>query len=377
MAEVPVTGAVLRWAREFRELTEEDAADRLGLPIEDLRAYEAGERKPSLTVFENFAAKYRLPQATLFRRTPPKTRPEPTDFRTLEGRRPSFSFEFKVALSNVRSLLAMFAGVAEDDDEFVAPKLPRIDLNANPDDEGEKERRRLGISPEEQLSWTKPEAYRRWRSRIERQGVIVFQQKFALSDCRGFTLYESAEAPCIVVNKEDSSDSGKIFTLVHEYCHLLTRAPGISDQDNRNPTELFCNRFAAAFLMPRDLLRQLLPVWPNEPVQWTDAQISDWARRLKVSSMALAIRLEHLGVAPQGFGQRFRAIAAPRREGSGGNYVATRLSELGANYTRKVIEAFDRGVIDEVHAAEALGLATKHFEEARNMLSRYSDLAGV
>src|SRR5262245_31253661 len=116
MAEIPVKGAVLRWAREFRELSEEDAADRLGLAVEDLRAYEAGERKPSLTVFENIAAKYRLPQATLFRRTPPKLRPEPTDFRTLEGRKPNFSFDFRVALSNVRSLLGMFARVAEDDD---------------------------------------------------------------------------------------------------------------------------------------------------------------------------------------------------------------------------------------------------------------------
>ncbi|MGE3993942.1 helix-turn-helix domain-containing protein, partial [Pseudorhodoplanes sp.] len=212
MTDIPVTGAVLKWAREFRGLTEEEAADRLGLAIDDLRAYEAGEKRPNLTMFENFAAKYRLPQATLFRRTPPQTKSMPSDFRTVEGGSPQFSFDFRVGLSNVRSLLGMFERVAEEDDEFVVPKLPLVSMDQNPEDAGEAERKRLGVTVEQQLEWPKSEAFRRWRSRLEELGVIVFQQKFDVRDCRGFTLYETKFAPCIVVNKADPSEAAKIFT---------------------------------------------------------------------------------------------------------------------------------------------------------------------
>ncbi len=67
MTEIPVEGNVLRWARLYRGLTEKDAAKRLGISVTELSAYENNERKPTLGMFETFAAQYQLPQATLFR----------------------------------------------------------------------------------------------------------------------------------------------------------------------------------------------------------------------------------------------------------------------------------------------------------------------
>jgi Zn-dependent peptidase ImmA (M78 family) len=372
MTDIPVNPGMLRWAREFRGLSEADAASRLGIEIEELREFEAGNRQPSLTAFENFAAKYRLPQATLFRRTPPPTPAPPADFRTFGGQPPNDSFEFRVALSNVRTLLSQLERVIEDDEDFAPPNLPSYSRSGNAEDLGEQERRRLGVTVSDQLGWSNPaEAFRQWRRLVEGQGVSVFLQKFSVDDCRGFTIFEAAELPCIVINKSEDYEAARIFTLLHEYAHLLLRQPGISDQNDANPVEAFCNRFAAGFLMPRAALREVIGSWPNEPVMWEREVIQVWARRLKVSQSALALRLESLGLAPSGFYAGLAKGQPPKKKPKkpGGSYVAIRMSEIGVNYAGTVLSAFDRGAINKATAVEALGMSGEHFGKVRDAVS--------
>lgn len=377
MTVVPTSGAVLKWARTFRGLSEQDAAERLGIPVNDLLDYETERKHPNLTLFEGFAAKYRLPQATLFLDAPPDTPPDPVDFRTVGGERMrAHSFDYKVVLSNIRTLLHHANRIAAEDENFVAPVLPLISRDADPSVEGERERKRLGISVDEQLGWDAGDGFRRWRAHLERQGVLIFQQKFPLGDGRGFTLYEQSSTPTIIINKQEVADTAKTFTIWHEYCHLLLRQPGVSDH-GAHPVERFCNEFAAAFLMPTDALRRLLPVWPNKPVAWSDGDIGKWARQLKVSRQALALRLEHLGQAPDGFGRRFANSVAARRSGKGGNQVAIRLSEIGYGYSERLVKALDENVIDVVQFAEATGLGSDRVPDVREYVKRGRELAGA
>ncbi len=137
-----------------------------------------------------------------------------------------------------------------------------------------------------------------------------------------------------MVSKAEEYDPAKTFTLIHEYCHLLLREPGISDQNRENPVEEYCNRFAGAFLIPRSALRAVLPRWPNEPVEWERNDIREWAGQLKVSQQALALRLEDLGAAPAGFYGRLVAgqTKTARTKSEGGNYVNTQAFEMGNRY---------------------------------------------
>ena len=380
MTTLPVQGPVLQWARKFRGLSERDAAGLLGISVVELKAYELGELAVTLGAFENFASKYRLPQATLFALTAPDEPPKPKDFRTIEGKKAQQSFDFGIALSNVRTWLSQYKRIASEDEEFESPALPHVSMHEKPDVVGERERKRLGISPQAQLSWPPHEAFRRWRASLEARGVIVFQQKFPMVDCKGFTLYESESAPTIIINKTEQLDAAKIFTLAHEYCHLLLRQPGISNENFDDPVESFCNKFAAAFLIPSDLLRLLLPYWPNQPVTWRQEDINLWATRIKVSRIALALRLEQLGLAPDGFHVRFKRkkrVAAPERpqRKSKPDPTVVHLSDIGGAYTKKIIGAMDRRVIDETHAAEALGVSVTNFEKARHAIKRHGELA--
>lgn len=376
MTDIPVSGRVITWAREFRGLSVAEAAEKLGIAPEQLEEFETEVRQPSLTKFEKMASVYRLPLATLFRRTPPPVPPELADFRTYEGGLPQASFEFRVALSNVRSLQSILDTLRSEDQDFYRAQLRQYNLAGDPFQQGESERQAIGVPIKQQLDWSSGEGFRRWRAVIERLGISVYMQKFELTDCRGCAILDDGAIPAIIINKNETSENARAFTLIHEYAHLLIRRPGISDLNRRNPVETWCNRFAAAFLMPVAALRRVLPTWPDRPQEWIDATIQNAARDLNVSAQALAIRLEELGKANEGLSRRFGFRAIPKKSGKV-SYVVKRLSELGGRYTGSVIEALDREIIDVVHASEALALKPAKLEDARLYVDRQRELASA
>jgi hypothetical protein len=139
-------------------------------------------------------------------------------------------------------------------------------------------------------------------------------------------------------------------------------------------TVWFCNCFAAAVLMPLDRLRAVLPL-PQEiqSVDWDDAGISKAARRLHVSRIALAIRLENLRFAREGFSGKYIAIAQvlPRsghvKDSAAVQRVAVlRLRQFGTNYSGRIFSALSRGVIDGATASQMLNNTQPvHFAEMR------------
>lgn len=375
MTDIPVSGGVLTWAREYRGLSLAEAADRLGMSVADLEELETEVRKPSLTKFEKIAATYKLPLATLFRRTPPSVPKELPDFRTLEDATRVKSLEFQVALDTVRGLQKVLGVLRSEDANFFAPPLREYAFGGDPSRLGEDERALIGVSVDRQLSWSAGEGFRHWRAIIERAGISVYLQKFELKDCRGCCIWDEGQLPAIIINKAEVSENARAFTLIHEYAHLLIRRPGISDLNSHNPVEAFCNRFAAAFLMPVIALRRLLPVWPNGPHDWDNDTIWQVAKELNVSGQALALRLEELGRATAGFNRNFLFRPVRKRDPTGGGYVRTQLSEIGGRYTGSVMSALDRDIIDSVQASEALSLKPSHLDRARSYLERQRELA--
>lgn len=380
MTAVPINPKTLIWARSLRSLSLEEAAERLNLDPQVLEQLETGELQPSLSQFEEIASKYRLPQATLFSSKPPETPILPNDYRTIGSGSPKHSFDFSVSFSAVENLRRVLEIISEEDTEAVGYDLKAYDRRLDPELVASSERSRLGIGPNIPLDWASSEAFNRWRAIIEAQGIPVVMQKFPLEDCRGFTINNEGSRPIIVINKSEEFRSARIFTLLHEYCHLLIGKPGLSDLKNDNAVESYCNKFAAAFLMPRDTLRLLIKQWPNAPVDWPDNKIAHWASRLKVSRIALAIRLEDLGVAPRGFARKFdwHSGFTPRSgSSSGGDSIANTLSELGSAFTSSVYEAYQRGAISKANAEEFLGIRGQHFERVEQYVEKHRGLAIV
>ncbi len=99
--------------------------------------------------------------------------------------------------------------------------------------------------------------FRALRERIESIGVLTeasgiagnnTRHVFCVDEFRGFAITDDY-APLIFVNKKDEPEA-QIFTLIHEFAHIIRGESGISNADVR--AENWCNRFAAEFLVPSE-----------------------------------------------------------------------------------------------------------------------------
>jgi len=188
-------------------------------------------------------------------------------------------------------------------------------------------------------------------------------------------------APPVIVLATESPQA-KIFTLVHEIGHLALRQGGIclqiQDETARGGVEQFCNRLAAAALMPTALINMLLSNWQVVDT-WDREDLYPLARRLKVSIPALALRFEELHIAPAGLFQRmFRPENADDQAAgsSGGQWPGVKISEMGGAYSTAIFTSWQRGLINTADAALAMSMPPQYVPLMGESLSRRRDRIG-
>ena len=212
-----------------------------------------------------------------------------------------------------------------------------------------------------------------WVAALEQAGVMVLatgRGGVPVREMRGFSLHFE-ELPVIVVNGSDSA-RGRLFSLMHEYAHLLLHTGGLCDtSSDLNVTsqermlEARCNAIAASVLMPGAAVLASTAVQgrrrTNEP--WDYESLRDAAAPFGVSAEAFLRRLLTLGLVDrtvyQGRRQEFLE-GYEAEEGciraSGGNWYRNTARDLGKGYVRLVADAYRRRVIDSYTAASFLNV---------------------
>ena len=143
----------------------------------------------------------------------------------------------------------------------------------------------IAVSPEEQFGWKKRDytnALKIWRRKLESLGIWVFKASFKEDNYCGFYLPDN-DFPIVYINNS-MPHSRQIFTLFHELGHFLLSKGGIDFRNNmaneltgkHAQEEVFCNKFAEAFLVPDDSLDINHQNYNNETIQ-------DLAFKYKVS----------------------------------------------------------------------------------------------
>jgi Zn-dependent peptidase ImmA (M78 family) len=141
-------------------------------------------------------------------------------------------------------------------------KPPRFQLKIKLGDDPEKigigARELLGVTMDEQASWTDSGlALRSWREAFQTIGVLVFQvPSISMNEMRGFSVALSP-LPIIAYNSSDVT-RGRIFTIMHEFAHILlgesvldSAKAGSHLYSGNIKVEQFCNSVAAAILIPK------------------------------------------------------------------------------------------------------------------------------
>jgi Zn-dependent peptidase ImmA (M78 family) len=228
-----------------------------------------------------------------------------------------------------------------------------------------------------------------WKDAIEQQGVLVMHLiGVEVREVRGIAIAERT-FPLIALNGKDPP-YGRVFTLVHEFVHLMLGATGISNMRlSRRPrtreqrVEQFCNEVAGEVLVPSKALRSHRHVQraPGR-LEWPDETISDLAEFFKVSREVIVRRLAVLRLATNDFYRQKRQQYAREREAagasSGGPLPMPRriLRAVGQPFARIALDAYHREAISGSDLAELLGARLKHLPAVEELLAGRNVLTG-
>ena len=386
-----VKGAVLAWARESAAYSVDDAAKRVNTTPERLASWEADEAAPTINQLRLLAQAYKRPLSVFYLQEVPAKFMVMKDFRRLPGAggrhtTPQLAYEMRVAQQRRSLALELL-----DDIGVAAPPFRlSATMNDDPEQTGTVVRDALRVSYADQTAWRQErEAFNGWRRRIEALGVLVFQATRAPSDeVSGIAIYEDV-LPVVVINKKDTV-TRRTFSLLHEFVHLLIRQTGVSDLDidaDRPPEEqaieVFCNRVAAAALMPRDRFLQegLVTAHPANQPLWSDDEIAALARIYGVSREAVVRRLLTFGRTTDAFyrekraqyGAEFAALRAREREQQKDqdfqrNPSQEALSDFGRPFVRLVLDNYAQERITLSDVSGYLGVRVKHVAKIENAI---------
>lgn len=375
---------VLKWARTSIDLSEVAAARKMDLADDRVAAWEAGEITPTIAQLRKAAELYKRPLAVFFLASPPKDFDTLRDFRRLEGAgagtwSPALHDDFRRAHDQRDAVLEL-----ADLDDVEPPSDWRIDPLPSGDDAIAKagRERLLAIAPLA-LPTGGDHPYdhlNAWVAALESAGVLVMATssgRVAIDEMRAFSLYFDS-VPVIVVNGADSP-RGRLFSLLHEYAHLLLHSEGLCDMttDRRAVTvarmlEARCNALAAAMLMPAEavLANRVVVAHDSDDGAWTYADLKKAAAPYGVSAEAILRRLLTLGKVTQAFYAEKREeflrayqLDVNSERASGGNWYRNTVRDRGKGFVRLVTDAHGRRLIDTHTAAAYLDVKAGQLDE--------------
>ena len=392
MAQEPalVTPSMLEWARTSMNFDLDTAATKAQVKRERLEEWEQAVGHPSIPQARRLATVYRRPFVALFLPAPPRDFMIPHDFRRLPdtpAASPSPRLVEAIRLAQYRRSTALdLAGADGGASDLVGIASP----DADPEALAGRVRHMLGVRLRTQRRWsTEYDALNDWKAAIEAHGVLVFHfSRVPLEEARAFSLADD-RYPVVAVNGGDKPRP-RIFSLMHELCHVVLKLGGISDFHERDPeapdtrVEIFCNRFAGAVLVPASALANESLVRPaNGATTWTDDELSELARFYWVSREVVLRRLLLLGKTSDAFYRQKRDELVTRQrhevdEEQSGFLAPPRgaIRTVGQPFARLVLGAYYGDTITLSDVSELLGVRVKHIRTIEALLEGPNLLTG-
>ena len=293
---INVNPRVIEWARETYGYSIAQASKELGISEDTLIKWENKENSLSIGTIKKLSRLYKRSFEVFLLPAPPNERPDPK-YRLSEDQSVEDTRVTKLIIREAKWLQDAAAELDKKVENRKELSLNKYTTEASAEKMAGKERGEFGVNIGTQIGWfNEYSALKEWVRALEAKGLLIFQISMP-SGVRGFSIPDE-KPPVIAINTTDTPKS-RIFTLFHEYAHILLGESGVCDSsnphilksiDNRN-SETWCNQFAAAFLMPEENVRELA-----SKLGTNQNSIAGMVGKLKVSSEALLIRLYRLGI---------------------------------------------------------------------------------
>lgn len=315
--------------------------------VQQLTQWESGESQPELIHLETLAEIYRCPVGHFFFDEIPEEK-IPISYRGLSPDK-QLSYTTYSSLKRFYELASFTVDLIE---KLILPWEVKIQpgeiteeyrfLNEIANQKrnffgwNEKIRQRFKNNPENAFKW--------WRSKIESLGIFCFELKLESTEVRGASLWLKSY-PFILVNRHDiESSAGRIFTLVHEYAHLISQKTGVlcdfrGIKKGRNP-EPFANKLSARILLTYEELRERLHSLKlfRYSNQWSNKELDEIRKPFFVSRDVVSIMLQEMGIAQKNLYEQKLAEWGKRQIWKRGGKRPTKkeqkLRELGHSFVK-------------------------------------------
>ena len=362
-------------ARKNAGVTQETAAEHLGISRPTFIAIEKGLRRPKPKELINLAKLYGV-QINKLLRNDRKPVPLSPHLRAIADSASDGKRELEEAIS-------LLIGYVEDYqflEDLIGTKPvwnfpPPIRIPAGPIDKfaehcAQEERARLNLGQHQPLHAP--------RMVLEEAGMHIFIDKLD-SKLAGLYVFIPDFGYCILVNHLHPLERRR-WTIAHEYAHFLVDRdrPGVdySKSMQRKPqNERFADAFAAAFLMPENGVQRRFYEDIDRTGDFKVGDLCQMANYYGVSFMAMTLRLESLGLISRGSWDAIQDSRIPvskiKEEAGVGAYISKDHEDsYPARYKHLTVQAYIEERISEGQLAKLLRCSRV---EAREIVEKCSE----
>lgn len=389
---IRISPDVLKWVIQSSGWDAEELSKETSIRVESITEWETVTTPIRVRDLQTVAKAIDRPLSVMLLPEPPMEK-NPTDYRkTGRDKKEKLDKRTLTAIRNARYIQSNARDMLELRSEKMQPSISTRTLNDDPEEVAEIEKDTLGWStenrlPKEAIDKFVRRAYQTLRDKIESLNILVMQASMPLNDARGLTLADGYPRVILVNSADDARP--KLFTLLHEYAHLLLKTDGICMTNSENfkqagvgekqnaSVERWCNTFAGAVIMPKG---KFLDEFEHADARHEpDKVIVNMSSKFCTSKAAAVVRiLNLLGNDPRR--NRYhkyyaKIMAKPIKVSNGGppskdgrNMAKECINRNGKRYVQIVSDSRERNLINTSDMIKYLGLKTKHFEELHSLI---------
>ncbi|MCX7871458.1 MAG: XRE family transcriptional regulator [bacterium] len=376
--KVEINPEVIKYLRETSGWSIEEIAKKLKISIENYKEIEAGREFLTFQQIKQLSKLFQRPTSAFFLPQAPKELPISSAFRVLPKTEKRISKELLLAIRKAQYYQSIVNEIILDLNISFTPKIEKTKLEDNPIEVAIKERNESRIPIEKQYKFKDAyEAFNTWRKFIESKNILVFQFKFPLEDARGFSLMDTL--PYVIVINSQDNILARIFTLFHEYAHLILGIPEIyiQDSDTSKEIEKWCDTFASEFLIPtKELEKNELFELLVKTEKVMPKIIENLSREFKVSKKAILTKLMLLNVLSYEDYEEQKAkieskIESKKNQGKSIITPAKKcVQEKGEKFILTVLESKEKGLITTQDLLEFLSINYQNLDKLEKLLSK-------